>query len=112
MCIRDSYYPYINHLFGDESNRGKIPVSWSDAGKNILDKVIGEGVEPQNYDQQRIEEFCEDVPEDVEDVSKLEQDAFLFMVSRSRDDAMIPCKFILFEDFIQKCTGRKSARMF
>lgn len=95
------YYPYINHLFGDESKRGKIPVSWSDAGKNILDKVIGEGVEPQNYDQQRIEEFCEDVPEDVEDVSKLEQDAFLFVVSRSRDDAMIP-----FYDMIYHRNGK------
>jgi hypothetical protein len=86
------YYPYINYMFGDETARGKMPVAWSELGQTLLSELIGDNLQPEKFKVHMIEKFCEDVPEDEENVSQLEQDAYLFMISRSWDDVMIPGK--------------------
>ena len=86
------YYPYINYMFGDETARGKMPVAWSKLGQNLLSEIIGDSLQPKKFKDHICEKFCGDVPEDVKNVSQLEQDAYLFMISRSWDDVMIPGK--------------------
>jgi len=86
------YYPYINYMFGDETARGKMPVAWSELGQLLLSEIIGDSLQPRKFKNHQCAKFCGDVPEDVKNVSQLEQDAYLFMISRSWDDVMIPGK--------------------
>jgi len=92
------YYPYINNLFGDETKRGKLPVEWSELGKLLLQELVGEGLQPDTFDHHLIGDFCAYIVEDAKNVSQLEQDAYLFMISRSWDDVMIPGKFYVFQE--------------
>ena len=84
------YFPYIDYLFGDSSKRGILPSSWSEPGQQLLHFVIGNTLFPAGFNYHRIEDFC---PEIAENPSQLEQDAYLFVVSRSWDDVMIPGMF-------------------
>jgi hypothetical protein len=86
------YYPYINYMFGDETKRDNMPVAWSELGQILLEELIGANLPPEKFKNHKIEKFCREVPEDVKNVSQLEQDAYLFMISRSWDDVMIPGK--------------------
>jgi len=86
------YFPYIDYLFGDETKRGNLPHAWSELGQALLEKIIGDGLKPETIDPHYPEEFCPFILEDSENASQLEIDAYLFMISRSWDDVMIPGK--------------------
>ena len=86
------YFPYIDYLFGERKQRGNLPVAWSELGQDMLNGIIGDSLFPDNLDRQRVEEYCPNVLEDADQATELEQDAYLFMISRSWDDIMIPGK--------------------
>ena len=81
------YFPYIDYLFGDDTRRGKVPASWSEAGQELLELIIGDSLFPERIDHHRVEDFC---PKISDEPTQTEQDAYLFMISRSWDDVMIP----------------------
>jgi len=84
------YYPYINSLFGDKTKRGKLPAEWSELGKILLKELVGESLQPEVFDHHSVADYCAYIVNDTENVSQLEQDAYLYMISRSWDDVMIP----------------------
>jgi len=81
------YFPYIDYLFGDDTRRGRVPSAWSEDGQELLRMVIGDSLFPTSIDHHSIQNHCPDI---TDDPSQLEEDAYLFMVSRSWDDIMIP----------------------
>lgn len=83
------YFPYIDYLFGDDTRRGRVPSAWSEDGQELLRIVIGDSLFPTSIDHHSIQNHCPDI---TDDPSQLEEDAYLFMVSRSWDDIMIPGK--------------------
>jgi len=83
------YFPYVDSLFGDESKLGKLPTAWSEEGQELLQIVIGDSLFPESFDHHRVEVFCPNIVEDDEP-SQLLHDAYLFMISRSWGDVMIP----------------------
>ena len=86
------YFPYIDYLFGDGTKRGKLPHAWSELGQALLEKIIGDSLQPPSIDHHEPEMYCPDILEDSENASQIELDAYLFMISRSWDDVMIPSK--------------------
>ena len=101
------YAPYIEYLFGDDSKKGKLPSSWSPQARKLLRQLVGSSNENslmpemkllksdryQTYMYHCVGEDAKDrkwyyalSPED----KQLYQDAYLFMISRSWTDVMIP----------------------
>ena len=83
------YLPYIDYLFGDDTRRGRVPSAWSEDGQELLRMVIGDGLFPTSIDHHSIQNACPDI---TDNPSQLEEDAYLFMISRSWGDVMIPGK--------------------
>jgi hypothetical protein len=89
------YYPYIDYLFGDESNRGLLPSAWSKRGKYLITKLVGRDLLPTYPCIHDTAKGCPDIPNDKNNVTQLENDAYMHMVSRSWDDVMIPGELFL-----------------
>eukprot|EP00532_Pseudo-nitzschia_australis_P004846 CAMPEP_0168188090 /NCGR_PEP_ID=MMETSP0139_2-20121125/15423_1 /TAXON_ID=44445 /ORGANISM="Pseudo-nitzschia australis, Strain 10249 10 AB" /LENGTH=1330 /DNA_ID=CAMNT_0008110427 /DNA_START=98 /DNA_END=4090 /DNA_ORIENTATION=- len=84
------YFPYVDYLFGDGTKQGNLPFEWSDLGQELLDLIIGDGLYPKQFDHHYVEQFCPNIIAEPDDPTQLEIDAYLFMISRSWDDVMIP----------------------
>ncbi|KAL7530371.1 hypothetical protein ACHAWF_003353 [Thalassiosira exigua] len=110
------YAPYLNYLFEDTpggTSTGLLPTSWSNEGKELLHSILGHGdknlapLSPQDFEHYnafeacgqdfRREVFLNKAKDDVSDKGEKEaqhrqqvEDAYLFWLSRSWTDKMIP----------------------
>ena len=105
----DSFFaPYLSYLFDETSGgttTGLLPTSWSEEGKDLLHYIIGtdyEGIReplgPSQFTKDSVfdrcgdnfrAEYSSDELED-EDLRQQAEDAFLFYISRSWTDKMVP----------------------
>ena len=102
----DSFFaPYLSYLFDDTvggTGTGLLPASWSEEGKDLLELILGnengKGLLPRNFIQKSVFAKCGDNfrathdDEELEDEDLLQQaeDAYLFHLSRSWEDKMVP----------------------
>lgn len=88
---KSAYYPYIQYLFGDDTKKGKLPSAWSPKAKRLLGDMLGHDLLPprgQVFSHSYARDCALDGQEDQ--VTQLQEDAYLFMISRSWYDVMIP----------------------
>lgn len=96
-----SYAPYIEYLFGDDSKKGKLPISWSTEGRSLLRQMVGDdnllpngrrllSKTTQSYKYNCLNGEDRWTYDDTTPEARLEQDAYLFMISRSWTDTMVP----------------------
>mmetsp|Transcript_7834 Transcript_7834/g.19536 ORF Transcript_7834/g.19536 Transcript_7834/m.19536 type:complete len:1438 (-) Transcript_7834:738-5051(-) len=101
------YAPYIEYLFGDDSKKGKLPSSWSSKARKLLRQLVGSSednslmpettfLKSDRYQTYKYHCVGEDAKDrkwfytlSLED-KQLYQDSYLFMISRSWTDVMIP----------------------
>ena len=104
----DSFFaPYLSYLFDETTGgttTGLLPGAWSEEGQDLLsDLLAGEedpddGLEPQSFEQRDVFDVCGKnfranlASEEVEDEDEKQhaQDAYLYWVSRSWSDKMVP----------------------
>lgn len=103
----DSFFaPYLSYLFDETSggtSSGLLPASWSVDGQELLEYILGandsgEGLRPTDFQKPSVFERCDDNfraefdDEELEDPDLRQQaeDAFLFYISRSWTDKMVP----------------------
>lgn len=95
------YYPYIRYLFGGHeggTSTGLLPTTWSQPAKNLLKEMIGTDLYPKKFEksQNRILIDCQnfidrkDLVDMSKDTAERWKDAFIFWVSRSWSDKMVP----------------------
>jgi hypothetical protein len=96
------YYPYIRYLFGGHdggTSTGLLPTTWSDPAKTLLRTMLGTELYPQKFDkgQRRVLKDCKDFLDRKDDVEHMDQttaqrwqDAYIFWLSRSWSDKMVP----------------------
>jgi len=86
MGNESKYFPYTRYLLS--GNKGHIPSVWSEAGINLMGKIIGEKLPPQDItDQYWKESWFEDCKgsDDPLDVK-----VAMIVESRAEDEKMIP----------------------
>jgi hypothetical protein len=96
------YFPYIDYLFSDDEKRRRVPTSWSKEGQRLLKSIIGGGLFPTSIDHHSVQDNC---PE-ITNPSQLQEDAYIFVISRSWDDVMIPGKIhvtIVLRRVVSRC---------
>ncbi|KAG7366650.1 SET methyltransferase domain containing protein [Nitzschia inconspicua] len=95
------FYPYIRYLFGGHeggTSTGLLPTTWSEPAKDLLKQMVGTDLYPKQFEksQKRILVDCQEFIDrkELESMSKETaqkwQDAFIFWVSRSWSDKMVP----------------------
>jgi len=95
------FAPYLSYLFDDTiggTSAGLLPASWSQRGKDILFAVLGDELEPFEFEHVSVFEKCgknfraELSHEELVDpeLRQQAQDAYLFWLSRSWTDKMVP----------------------
>lgn len=93
------YAPYINYIF-EQKQHEKVPAAWSEEGISLLQRVIGDELEPQGVDEMDFFRRC-GTPEDRKEIQKqppelrkqtaqLYVDAYRSVVSRSWNDVLVP----------------------
>jgi len=105
----DSFFaPYLSYLFDKTSGgttTGLLPCSWSDEGKDLFDFILGtdnedipEQLRPLHFVKHSVFDVCGDsfraeykgVELEDEDLRQQAEDAYLFYISRSWTDKMVP----------------------
>lgn len=81
------YYPYTKYLIGQP--RGKIPSDWSDAGKDLLEEVLGYDMLPPE-DAVGLIELWKQTCLVKGESDPLEEKAFIEYHARSDDNVLIP----------------------
>jgi hypothetical protein len=97
------YAPYLSYLFDDTAGGTStrlLPASWSDEGQDLLTFILNgsRGLEPRSFDQESVFEKCgpifradnESTPLKDESLRQRAEDAYLFYISRSWTDKMVP----------------------
>ena len=102
------FAPYLSYLFDDTlggTTTGLLPGGWSQEGQNVLSSILHGGVrdmdyglEPRYFEQPDVFDVCDknfragmkDEELEDEDVRQHAQDAFLYYISRSWTDKMVP----------------------
>ena len=77
------FAPYVDYVF-DPKHKGHLPSSWSQAGKSLIQKIIGEEMPPYDVAGISFEEECGGSGE------ALEEEAYLIVMRRSWDDLLVP----------------------
>lgn len=101
MGDKSFFAPYLSYLFDDTTggtSAGLLPSSWSQRGKDILISILGDELEPFNFEQPSVfkkcgENFRAELEHEVmvdEELRQQAEDAFMFWVSRSWTDKMVP----------------------
>jgi hypothetical protein len=83
---RSKYAPYATYLNGEPDS--EIPSAWSDAGKNLLKDILGNGLSPDDPVDWITKDWYKRCKGDPKD--KIAQKAVLMVVQRSDDAIMIP----------------------
>jgi len=97
------YAPYLSYLFDDTAggtSSGLLPSSWSNEGQDLLTFILNgsRGLEPRSFDHASVFETCgptfradnEYTPLKDESLRQRAEDAYLFYISRSWTDKMVP----------------------
>ena len=101
------FAPYLSYLFDETTGgttTGLLPGAWSEEGQNLLSDLLGagedpdDGLEPRDFGKPDVFESCGKnfraklASQEVEDEDERQhaQDAFLFYISRSWTDKMVP----------------------
>jgi hypothetical protein len=90
------FYPYLRYLFdGHEGGTrpGLLPTSWSAEAQALLKTVIGDDLLPDDINHGTAIEHCglsESIDGDDPVRKQRRQDAFLYWISRSWSDKMVP----------------------
>ena len=97
-----TFGPYLSYLFDTEiggTSTGLLPSSWSHHGKKLLNAILDDELAPWDFDyHESVFEVCdgnfrsEDKHEPLKDPKLKQQaeDAYLFYISRSWSDKMVP----------------------
>jgi SET domain len=90
------FYPYIRYLFDGHkggTRPGLLPTAWSSEAQSLLKSVTGEDLLPEDIEHGTAIEHChldESIDGDDPDRKQRRQDAYLFWISRSWTDKMVP----------------------
>jgi hypothetical protein len=95
------FYPYIRYLFDRHeggTSTGLLPSTWSEPAKTLLKTMVGSQLYPQKIDrgQRNVLKTCKKFidPQMVQtldkDTAQRWQDAYIFWLSRSWSDKMVP----------------------
>jgi hypothetical protein len=95
------YYPYIRYLFGGHeggTSAGLLPSTWSQPAKDLLKTILGSDLYPKKFEkgQRKVLSFCKEYidAKDIQNIDKEThqrwQDAYIFWLSRSWTDKMVP----------------------
>ena len=95
------YYPYIRYLFGGHeggTSPNLLPTTWSDPAKDLLKTIVGKDLSPQRFEKahHKVLIECKDeidpklLQEMDQEKNERWQDAWLYWLSRSWSDKMVP----------------------
>ena len=80
------YAPYINYLL--DQKPGQLPSAWSEAGQELLMKVVGSELPPEAPETMTSHSFARDCGGNDDD--PLEFNAYMMLLQRGWDDLLLP----------------------
>lgn len=104
------YYPYVDFLFGDVSKRGVVPSTWTPKGQQLLRRLIGRGLEPEENAGHDCAKDCPNVPKGKPKCSVMENAAYFFIVSRAWNADLVPGASMKRSPWLRWSKGRMRPR--
>jgi len=83
------YWPYLQYVF-ESSPHKTVPMGWSEEGKQLIQDIVGDGLDPQEFGSGSFFENCDYDGEDADQRHDLLEASYRIVLSRGWHHVMVP----------------------